>query len=471
MITKGLRPHEAPLLQQMRGFALEYPPMRRVTRTLERVYDAELAKDMSAGLVERALMKILEVNDGRLVTGVARLDEALARLSADLDRLSVPGQAAEASRSLPERIADMQTLRQELAGLRTFEQVAREVLDDGEHDLRGMLRNEMEAQLGTARSYAPMGEAAAYLPGGRPAAGAPRPAGPPQLRAGTPPATAKAVAELHTALIEAPPPPAPPRPGERFTAAELAGTQSTRVRRAARRLVALHGGERGGGIPEAVRLLLAGADRLDERNQLVIELLIAHDRLAPNARVPGTGPHVQAGGWQETQTGSTFEWTATLQEKVGHYEGKTSTVGIDNIVRGWVRDAKHGNVPAGQSGGVRGPVAAPKDERFPGDVGQRHLPLRHRPWEAESTKDLIAAMRTSEPETLREQIIVLEERIGIEVTAQMDHQLRFARENGLRGVEWVVNDPELAAVYERIWIEQVRPGLPDVPAKFTAVGH
>ncbi|NEW69880.1 hypothetical protein [Streptomyces rhizosphaericus] len=63
-----------------------------------------------------------------------------------------------------------------------------------------------------------------------------------------------------------------------------------------------------------------------------------------------------------------------------------------------------------------------------------------------------------------------EERIGIRLAGELERQLQFARENGLRGVEWMVESPELAAAFERIWAERVRPAVPDVPVRFLVVG-
>ncbi|MCM2422900.1 hypothetical protein [Streptomyces sp. RKAG293] len=481
MRIQNTRPPAGRWLGELRVWGQDRPDMRRVTRALGLMYGPEEATRISAALVERALMRVLEVHDQRLVAGCTLLEEAVNRLLDDREALSSGG----ALRSAEQRLADLRTLERQLSGLKRFEENVREIIDSDGHSMQTSLRNQMEAELGLTRSAAPVADRGTA------------PAGPPRLRSGTRPQVAAAVEELFTALDEARPLPVAPRhPGapwreEPLSAHELAGTQSERVNRAAEHLVGLYGGREGDGIADAVRLLLAGADNPAERNRMVIAVLVAHGRLTPNARVPSTGPHVDAGIFQETVTGASYEWTGHLRKPVRGF----TTIGVDGLVAGRVRDAKHTNVPVTEAGSIRGRVAAPKVEPDPGDLRavrpgkgrgaakprknprkvsdevQGGLPLRHRPWEELTTPDLITAMRTSEPVTLREQIIVFEERIGIELTVELTRQLEFARENGLRGVEWVVNSRDLARVYELIWITQVRPEVPGVSATFLVVGE
>lgn len=270
-------------------------------------------------------------------------------------------------------------------------------------------------------------------------------------------------------------------------------------------------------VAAAVKSVLAGQDSPEVRNRMAIAILVAEKRIKPGRTVPRSGPHVKAGAYQEKVTGSSFEWTAKLQKPVRTY----TTIGIDGIVEGFVYDAKHTDVTVSQSGHLKGRVtsgrvkkealpkapgtegAAPeaaqagaagkkppetkapetkqpqkapekkpsetkpavKKDRpeYESDEVQGGLPRRDSSWQRDTTPKLTTEMRPPEPVTARELIAVYEEKTGISVVGEMERQLVFARENGLRGVVWVTNSKELKDAFEHVFHADVQiPKGPDV---------
>ncbi|MFF8391877.1 hypothetical protein, partial [Cellulosimicrobium funkei] len=142
------------------------------------------------------------------------------------------------------------------------------------------------------------------------------------------------------------------------------------------------------------------------------------------------------------------------------------TVGVDGIVEGWVRDAKYSEVALAESGHLKGRAVPPKRGGVSDDV-QGGFPRRDRPWEADETPDVVTQMKPPPPMSARERIAVHEEKTGIVLEAELERQLAFARENGLHGVQWVTNSPELAAAFEEILGSRLR--RPDVRLEFKVV--
>ncbi|NEW69879.1 hypothetical protein [Streptomyces rhizosphaericus] len=318
-----MRPHTTRIdtarwLKELREWGSRHRGMRAVTRALERTYGPVEAGRISTALVERLLIRALAAHEGRLTVSSTRIEEILNRLMEDREALRGGGRPV---RPGAEQTADLRELEQQLQGLATFEQSVREMINDREHDWQTALRNELETQLGLTRSHTP-------VTGASEIARLMALADPPRLRPGTRPELVAAADELLDALRKTPPAPVEPPAGRPYRARERVGTQSERVTEAAARMVSLLGGEKAGGVPKAVRLILAGTGDLAERNRMVIEVLVAHGRLTPGKSVPKGGPQVAAGGFQELVTGSSQEWTGHLVEPVrGH-----TTVGVDNVV-------------------------------------------------------------------------------------------------------------------------------------------
>ncbi|MFF0792250.1 hypothetical protein [Streptomyces spiralis] len=447
----------AAALQALRAWSREDRSVRAITKVLKQVYGDVKGPKAADALVEWLLLRALGVHENRLNASRDRLQELLVRLLKDRDVLRTKG--TRAARGPAAQDADMRALVKEFENLRTFQQTVREAVGGGEHDWHTALRNHMETQLGLTRSHAPVlppkaAEIARLLPL----------VSPPRLAPGTHPAVEGAARSLLQAMENHPPRPVRPVPKgrkgrkgpyESYSARQHAGTRSKRVNQAARALVALFRGKGSSAVTEAVKAILGGSGDLAERNRMVIAVLVAHNRITPGKAVPRSGPHVKAGAFQQRWTGSSFEWTGRLRQPVRGF----TTIGIDGIVEGWVRDAKYSEVPLAESGHIRGRVAPPKKGGVSDEI-QGGLPRRDRPWEADETPDVATRMKPPPPVSARERIAVYEEKTGITLEAELERQLAFAQENGLRGVQWVTNSPELAAAFEEILGPKLRkPGV------------
>ncbi|WP_406375829.1 hypothetical protein OG788_39975 [Streptomyces sp. NBC_00647] len=453
----------AAALEGLRTWSRKNPSVRAITKVLKHVYGDVKGAKAADSLVEWLLLRALGVHQNRLHTSRDRLQELLVRLLEDRDVLRTKG--SRARRSPEAQGADMRALVKEFENLRTFQQTVREAIGDGEHDWQTGLRNQMETQLGLTRSHTPVlpaktAEVARLLPL----------INPPRLAPGAHPAIEGAARSLLQAMENHPPRPVRPVPKGRkgsydpYTARQYAGTQSTRVSNAAKTLVALFRGKGRNAVAEAVRAVVGGSGDLAERNRMIIAILIAHNRITPGKAVPRGGPHVKAGAFQQRWTGSSFEWTGRLRQPIRGF----TTIGIDGIVEGWVRDAKYSETPLAESGHLRGRVVPPKKGRVPDDV-QGGFPRRDRPWEAHETPDVATQMKPPPPVSARERIAVYEEKTGITLEAELERQLAFAHDNGLRGVQWVTNSPDLAAAFEEILGPRLRK--PGVELQFKVVSE
>ncbi|WP_030795956.1 hypothetical protein [Streptomyces sp. NRRL S-337] len=455
----------AAALQGLRAWSRKDRSVSAITKVLKQVYgDVKGAKAADA-LVEWLLLRALGVHENRLHASRDRLQELLVRLLEDRDVLRTKGTATRAARSPAAQAADMRALVEEFENLRTFQQTVREAIGGGEHDWHTALRNHMETQLGLTRSYTPVlppkaAEIARLLPL----------VSPPRLAPGTHPAIEGAARSLLQAMENHPPRPVRPVPKgrkgpyESYSARQYAGAQSKRVNDAARTLVALFRGRGGNAVTEAVKAIIGGSGDLAERNRMVIAVLVAHKRIVPGKAVPKGGPQVKAGAFQQRWTGSSFEWTGRLRQPIRGF----TTIGIDGIVEGWVLDAKYSEAPLAESGHIKGRVIPPKKGKVSDEI-QRGLPRRDRPWEVDETPDVATQMKPSPPVSAREQIAVYEEKTGITVETELERQLAFAHENGLRGVHWVTNSPELAAAFEEILGPKLRK--PGVELQFKVVSE
>ncbi|TMV00047.1 hypothetical protein [Streptomyces sp. DASNCL29] len=454
----------AALTQQLRAWSHDHPSMRAITASLEHMYGKAAEKKVQA-LVEWLLLRAVGVHEPRLHAARDRIQELLVRLLEDRDALRRGPTARPRSAAAQE--ADMQALVKEFEALRTLQQTVRQMVSDDEQGLRTALRNHLETQLGMTRSYAPVvvGEAAEV------ARLSPL-THPPRLAPTAPPAAVAAATGLFEAMEKHPPKAVRPTgksergPFTPYTAKEYAGKQSREVNLAAGTLVAPFRKKGRDAVAEAVKALLAGSGDAASRNRMVIAVLVAHERLVPGAAVPKGGPNFRAGVYQQKVTGSSFEWIGRLKEAYRDLE----TTGIDGIVDGWVCDAKHTDVILAESGHLRGRVTPPATKgkekasaEIPGG-----LPRRDRPWEKETTPDVTAQMRPPPPVTAREEL-ALSEKLKITLASQMERQLIFARENGLHGVEWVTNSPELAGAFEKAFEEMGLPGKHGVPLRFRVV--
>ncbi|MGW0409758.1 hypothetical protein ACWDZX_00315 [Streptomyces collinus] len=462
----------AALLEQLHSWGRRSTAMEKVTQALHGLYGAARGEELADHLMTALLMRAVGLHESGLKATTRKLSSVLERLLEDREVLRGARGTPRASTAMD---ADLRTLQSSLQDLHTFEQTVQFMLRDEETDLRTAVRNQLETAVGLKRSYAPV-----------PAPGAPvtRPAGPPRIAAGTGPAAVKAGARLFEAIEKHPPaprPPTPARPGrgapaKGYTAGEM-GRQSKQVRAAARTFVAAFRAEHGDrAIAEAVKALLAGTGDAADRDRMVIAVLQAENRIRPGRAVARGTAH---GAYQERITGAPFEWTADLRQWVRGF----NTVGVDHIADGWVRDAKHSRAIVAESGHFRGRVQPPpplaeKPSAAPGKGGgprrrrrqsdeiQRGFPRRDRPWEEDVTPDVESELRGQPPLTARELIAVHEEKAGITLGAEMERQLAFAHENGLRGVEWIAATPELRNEFERIFRTEVGTVPKDVQMSF-----
>ncbi|MGW1765481.1 hypothetical protein ACWCQL_15595 [Streptomyces sp. NPDC002073] len=488
------------LVQQIRQFTREHPGAQGAVRALASLAGRVPAQRTVDRLIERLLLRAAGVHAERLTASRNRMERALNTLLDELDSLQ-----SEGTRPAPDPSARAQGLRAlstALDELQTFRDELLLMLKSEEHDWQTMVRNELEALGGRRRSYAPVERA-----------GAP-PVVPPRPAAGAAPELAAAAGRLFEAIETVPPSPVrPERVGGRPRApykpltARQYGRQSRKVTRAARRFVAMfeHGTQ--DPVAAAVKSVLAGQDGLEARNRMAIAILVAQDRIRPGRRVPGSGPHVEAGRYQERVTGSSFEWTGKLRAPVRTF----TTIGIDGIVDGFVYDAKHTGVTVSESGHLQGrkspgrvrkepvpaapeagaggkqPAEAGKPEakaqekvpdkkpsgkkpaekkekpEYESDEIQGGIPRRDTSWQRDTTPKLTTEMRPPEKVTARELIAVYEEKTGISVVGEMERQLVFAQENGLRGVVWVTNSEELRKAFQEVFHSEVRiPTGPDL---------
>ncbi|MCX4650249.1 MULTISPECIES: hypothetical protein [unclassified Streptomyces] len=415
------------LLEQLQRWGRTSPEMQGIIRVLGAAHGGSRAEELAYDLARVLLMRAVGVHERRLDVTCGTLHDVLNRLLGDREALRGAGSAA---RGAAAREADLRTLVSALDELRTLEQTVTWMLGDSEHDLRTAVRSQLQTAAGPSRSSAPVPEpsARAVRPGGA-GTTAPRPA----------PGTGEAAVAAGRRLFEAieAHPPAPKRAGRTgphkpYTAEQL-GRQSKEVSAAALALVDAFRAEHGDrAVAAAVRNILAGADDLVERNRMAIAVLVAHGRLRPGRAVPRRGPQYRAGAYQEKVTGTPFECTGVLPAPVGSFE----TVSIGGIVNGWVREAKHTQALLSESG----------------------RPLRGRggrPWQQHRTADVVTEMRGQPPLTARELIAGYEEKAGMPLAAEMERQLVFAQDNGLYGVEWVTNSPELRDEFERIFTSEV----------------
>ncbi|MEU2391307.1 hypothetical protein [Streptomyces sp. NPDC007369] len=493
------------LVQQIRQVARDHAGLKAVVGTLAALYGTAPSERTVNRLIERVVLRVAGVHVDRLTATRNRMEQALNRLLDDLDALQAGG--PRTVRDASAQAQDLKALVSALDDLKTFRDDLLFVLKADEHGLQTMVRNEMEALGGRTRSYAPVGR------GGLPPAGPPRPA------AGAGTEVAAAAGRLFEAIESAPPSPVrPERAGGRPFApykpltARQYGRQSRKATRAAKRFVAMF--ERGAQDPvtAAVKSVLAGQDNPEARNRMAIAILVSQGRMRPGRTVPRSGPHVKAGKYQEKVTGSSFEWTGKLQKPVRTF----TTIGIDGIVDGFVYDAKHTDVMVSESGhlkgrltpgrirkkalpgtgetapegagatgkpaeagatGTKAPEKAPgekpsekedgtKPETKPGkkkvkpeyesDEVQGGLPRRDTTWQRDTTPELTTEMRPPEPLSARELIAVYQEKTGISVVGEMERQLVFAQENGLRGVVWVTNSEELKEAFLNLFHSEVQ---------------
>ncbi|MFJ8675622.1 hypothetical protein [Streptomyces sp. NPDC093589] len=490
----GIKVDQAALLEQMHRWGRQSREMQSITKSLHAVHGAKTADEIAARLVTSVLMRVVGVHESRLTAAGKKMQEVLDRLLADRAVLH-GGEGPVRGRAVKE--ADLHTLQSQLQELRTFQQTVQELLTDAENDFRTSLRTQLETSMGLPRSHAPL-----------PAPGTPavRPSMPRLAPVVGKPA-ADAAARLFTALETRPPKPVAPTltgpgshaPAKHYKAREM-GRQSRPVTTAAKKFVAAFRAEHGNrAVAVAIKALLTGTDDMAERNRMVIAVLIAEDRLRPGKAVPRGTAH---GRYQERGTGTSFEWTAKLQQWVRGFE----TVGIDGIVGGWVRDTKHIQVGVAESGHFHGrlkpptplpdkppaaPHGSPKPDPKPkpkpaakagkgrkrprpkaeSDEIQGGFARRDRPWEEDVTPNVATGLRKPPQVTARELIALHEEKTGITLAAEMERQLLFAHENGLRGVEWVAATPELRAEFERVFSSQVGNPQPDVMMAFTVESH
>jgi hypothetical protein len=407
------------LRRAMRRWADSQNRLRRLDAALNALYGGRrrpAGRVHTAELAERLLLLVARDYEGGMVGRVGQMEASLARLLDDAQALR--SGATIAGRTAELRRADLETLRRGMEQVQTLDRHARQLLARGTPASQvEQLRREMLAAMGP--------------PPGRAAAGAARAAGAPSLE--------DATARLRRALRQAP---APQQiPGRRPLTARQLGAQTPEVAEAALAVLAASGDD----TKRAVQHLLTSGP-VAGRNELVTAVLQAAAWLEPGRRAP----NVPWGRFQVEVTGSPFEWTGHLRHPVRGFD----TIGIDGLVDGWVVDAKLTSALAAESGHLHGRVGLPRgEEELQGGVRS------YRRWVEEPDEPLelveLFKRELGESITLREEL-ARAEKFEIATLGEMERQLQFAKENGLKGVRWVASSEEVAEVFEREFAERFR---------------
>lgn len=417
----------AKLSREVRGWARTHPRMQRLEAALAKLYGGHppTGGPNVTALADRILLLLLGDRHGRVEQLLREMDDNLDRLLDDIEArrtgTPLPGRTPEQSR------ADMLALRKILEEIDRFKGELRTVLAEGTPESRvADLRKELLAEL------TPIG---------------PRP--------GTAPGRAadleEATGELRAALRGLPEPKSV-RPDRPPTARELLQLPDEALR-AASTLIRLLGEDPGlGPIPRTVQHLIRSAPPA-ELDRLVYAVLQASKVLLPGKRAPSS----DWGRHQVAVTGTPAEWTGALKNPVrGDY-----TIGIDGIKDGWVVDAKLTSQHVEESGHIFGEVALPRRER---EIQPGVRPDLPREQGELGERELVEQIQgTAERPTISGEVLA-ERRFRIKTLSEIERQIQFAKENGLRGVRWVATTKEVADFFEQAFDATLRKWANQEPA-------
>jgi hypothetical protein len=417
------------LARQFRSFAESDPSMASLQRAMALLHPRRRPPRSVAEMAELVLLTIVRDHERHTTGAIGRLNGALARVLDDLADIRA-GQLT--NRTAAAVANDFQTIDDALNSLSTLEARVHDMLGTGTPDsLTARLRGQLEAELGTSRSLAPVGEAA-FSPN------------PPRFdpRVGASANFVSAADELHAALREAPPlaPRTLPEGATSMTGRQLHGTQRARVNRAAQALVDAAGGD----SARAVRMLLSRSD--PDTNRMAIAVLVQQERLRPGAQATHRGPQSEAFGFQERMGGTPFEFVGTLREPIrGH-----ATVGIDAINGGFIVDPKWTGVPTDVTPHLVGGLA--RADRAPHPEADVVALIRHTGLSRVDAESIVSG------------------HIATKVVNLMERQLEYASQNGLRGVAWMCSTQELADAFERVFHEHLHGRFSGVVMDFRVGG-
>lgn len=412
--------------------AARHPAMAQFVEALQRLEQSGAIPNAGRRLeavAERVLYTLFHEYETHMASVLGRIDAPLARLLDDLDTMRSGGSLGGRALNVQ---ADLVALASAMDAVETFDQWVRAVMaNTSDPKIRENLRLGIAAALGDQPMFAPAGAAGLTLT-------------PPRLGGASTDLQA-AVDDLWRALRDPAPAGAPAgtaRMGPEYTGRQLAGRAGAGVADAAQRLVAAAGGD----ISAAVRRVLAAGA---EGNRMALAILLhvpdpslgGQPRLSAGTRAPTAGTAGDPFQFQIEQTGVGAALDGRLREPVRGM----STIELDGLVGGYVIDAKFTNVPTSESGHLSGRVSAPDDPRMRGGGGSGRR-------DPDAAADLVDEMATlQDPAAAADVLARLEERTGIRVASELERQMQFARENGLRGVRWVCSTQELADAFANLF--------------------
>jgi hypothetical protein len=225
-----------------------------------------------------------------------------------------------------------------------------------------------------------------------------------------------------------------------------------------------HGIWNGGELPDAIRtaahdlVVAAGGDSAaavrkilqkagPEADAMVIAVLWAEKKIKPGDSLAQGVDHA---AHQTAVTGLKFEWTGNpAQVSMGE------SIGLDGIAGGLVVDAKHSNVPVETLSHLTDEIvpAAPNPPAWMTNTEQT---IDTQIKQANTYVDIAAAQK----KIFEEQHSILD---------QMRRQLDWARENGLKGINWVCNDAAHADAFRRL-ADRLPSGYKDMQINFSVGG-
>ncbi|MFG3497639.1 hypothetical protein [Streptomyces sp. NPDC047928] len=509
------------LVQQIRQCARNHAGANAAVRTLATLYGASPSQRTVHRLIERMMLRVLGVHVDRLTATRNRMERALNRLLDDLDALQAEG--PRTVRDASAQAQDLKALVDALDELKTFRDDLLYILRTDEHGLRTMARNELEALRGRPRSYAPV-ESAGRPPAGppRPAAGTGTEVAGAAVRLfeaieAFPPYPVRPERVGGR-------PSAPYKP---LTARQYGRQSRKVTRAARRYVAMFEQGAQDPVAAAVKSVLAGQDSLADRNRMaiaiLVSQKRIWPGRRVPTSgphvkagayqeKVTGSSFEWTGKLQQPVRTFTTIgidgivdgfvydaKHTDVALSRSGHLKGQVmpgpvrkeslpqapgSGEAAPEAARAGVagkapqrrlpeKKAPEPKQPAEPKAAQKKPTEPKPTEKKPAekkdrpayesDEVQGGLPRRDADWQRDTTPDLTTEMRPPEPLTARELIAVYEEKTGISVTGEMERQLVFAQENGLRGVVWVTNSEELGDAFRHVFHSEVKiPKGPDV---------
>jgi hypothetical protein len=377
----------------MRGWIAASEEMRSLEQAMKKLYPKR--RPSVATMAETVLFSVIHAHEGETHSTITNLNNAMARLLDDLAALR-GGQSIE-GRTAGMHAADLAVIAKAMDDLDVLQAKIKYLLEnDSGAAMVDQLKNEMAPSL---------------KGGSKRPAGAIPPVTKPKLA--VPASFEHNAAALGDALAAA-----APTPHGIWNKGKLPAT----VRDAAHNLVVAAGGD----VAAAVRKLVQRGG--PEADAMIIAVLWAEKKIAPGSELAAGVDHA---AHQTAVTGLTFEWTGK-PAKVSMGE----SIGIDGIAGGLVVDAKHSNVPVETLSHLTDEIvpAKPNEPFWMKDVEPT---VDRQVKDAFNFVDIAAAQKK-----------IFEEQHGI--LEQMSRQLDWAREHGLKGINWVCNDGAHADAFRQL---------------------